>query len=45
MKDYKVIATEIIGKTGVITLRRPKALNALCDSLMDEVIHAAKVIK
>lgn len=27
---------------GLITLNRPKALNALCQSLMDEMAHATK---
>jgi enoyl-CoA hydratase/carnithine racemase len=26
---------------GVITLNRPKALNALCDALFEDLIHAA----
>jgi enoyl-CoA hydratase/carnithine racemase len=29
------------GKVGLITLNRPKALNALCDGLLDDIIHAA----
>jgi enoyl-CoA hydratase/carnithine racemase len=30
------------GKVGLITLYRPKALNALCDGLLDDLIHAAR---
>lgn len=30
------------GGVGVITLHRPKALNALCDALFDDLIHAVK---
>ena len=31
------VATETVGRVGVITLTRPKALNALSDALMDEL--------
>ena len=31
------------GKAGLITLNRPKALNALCDGLLNDLIHAATV--
>lgn len=37
---YTHILTEIKGKTGIITLNRPKALNALCQALMDEMTQA-----
>jgi enoyl-CoA hydratase/carnithine racemase len=30
------------GGVGLITLHRPKALNALCDALFDDLIHAVK---
>jgi enoyl-CoA hydratase/carnithine racemase len=30
------------GGVGIITLHRPKALNALCDALFDDLIHAVK---
>ena len=30
------------GGVGVISLHRPKALNALCDALFDDLIHAVK---
>ena len=29
---------------GLITLNRPKALNALCDGLFDDLVHAATVL-
>lgn len=41
--QYEMIKTEVVGRVGVITLHRPKALNALCDQLVDEVITAGKV--
>jgi enoyl-CoA hydratase len=41
-KAYKNILTETKGKVGVITLHRPKALNALCDELLVELIDAGK---
>lgn len=34
---FENILTEKKGKVGVITLNRPKALNALCQALMDEM--------
>ena len=34
---YQYILTETRGRTGLITLNRPKALNALNDGLMDEL--------
>jgi 1,4-dihydroxy-2-naphthoyl-CoA synthase len=41
-KEYKMILTEIHGKVGLIRLNRPKALNALCNDLIAEVIDAGK---
>lgn len=38
--SYETILSEIIGKVGVITLNRPKALNALNAQLIDELNHA-----
>jgi len=38
--NYEAILVEIKDKVGVITLNRPKALNALNDQLMDELGHA-----
>ena len=41
--DYTCITTRIEGgKVAIITLNRPKALNALNDQLMDELGHALK---
>lgn len=40
---YEFIKAEVRGKTGLITLNRPKALNALCDGLLNDLIHAARV--
>ncbi len=34
---YEHIIVEIKNQVGVITLNRPKALNALCGALMDEL--------
>ncbi len=41
--DYEYIKAEVRGNAGLITLHRPKALNALCDGLLDDLIHAARV--
>mmetsp|Transcript_7814 Transcript_7814/g.16825 ORF Transcript_7814/g.16825 Transcript_7814/m.16825 type:complete len:371 (+) Transcript_7814:269-1381(+) len=32
------------GSVGLITLHRPKALNALCDALFEDLIHAARAL-
>lgn len=40
--EYGHIVAEVRGKTGLITLNRPKALNALCTPLMIDLIHAAR---
>src|SRR4051812_18579454 len=44
--DYQTILSEVRGdgarRTGLITLNRPKQLNALNDMLMDELGHALK---
>jgi enoyl-CoA hydratase len=40
MTRYETIETEQRGRVGIITLNRPKALNALNDTLMTEVIEA-----
>jgi enoyl-CoA hydratase len=39
---YENILTDVRGRVGVITLNRPKALNALNDALMDELGAALK---
>ncbi|KAH9180119.1 hypothetical protein AeNC1_017235, partial [Aphanomyces euteiches] len=41
-KTLEFIKTDVQGKVGIITLNRPKALNALCDGLMIEVSEAAR---
>jgi 1,4-dihydroxy-2-naphthoyl-CoA synthase len=41
-KSYTHILTETRGKVGLITLNRPKALNALCSDLFTEVNDALK---
>lgn len=40
--NFQNIKTEVRGKVGIITLYRPKALNALCDELIAEVLIAGK---
>lgn len=42
MSDYETIITEQRGRVGIITLNRPKALNALNSALMAEVVGAAQ---
>ena len=37
--------TIVGGGVGIITLHRPKALNALSDALFDDLIHAAKAFE
>ena len=41
LASYPNILAEKNGAVGIITLNRPKALNALCDDLLDDLIHAA----
>ena len=41
MSDHETIIVEREGRVGVITLNRPKALNALNTTLMTEVVSAA----
>merc|ERR1719466_476898 len=41
--NYEFIKTDVVGtdgRVGLVTLNRPKALNALCAGLMDELIKA-----
>jgi len=40
--SYEYIIPSVQGKVGIIQLNRPKALNALCDGLMQEVNGAAQ---
>ena len=42
-ENYEFIQAEVRGKSGLITLSRPKALNALCDGLIADIVHAARV--
>ena len=41
-KSYTHILTETKGKVGLITLNRPKALNALCSDLFTEINDALR---
>lgn len=41
-KTYQYIIKEYKDSVGLITLNRPKQLNALCNALLDEVIDACK---
>lgn len=40
--DFEHIIVETKGKVGLVALNRPKALNALNDQLIDELVHALK---
>ena len=40
--DYIIAEKKHNNSVGLIQLNRPKALNALCDALFDDLIHAAK---
>ncbi|MBU6488737.1 MAG: enoyl-CoA hydratase/isomerase family protein, partial [Burkholderiales bacterium] len=40
--SYENIVVETRGRVGLVTLNRPKALNALNDALMDELGEALK---
>jgi enoyl-CoA hydratase len=42
MTDYENILVEQRGRVGIITLNRPKTLNALNEALMNEVVDAAR---
>ena len=39
---YDFIEAHVNGKVGIIKLNRPKALNALCDGLFTDLVHAAR---
>lgn len=38
--NYENILVEVRGRVGLVTLNRPKVLNALSDALIDELAHA-----
>jgi len=42
--SYEHILVERRHRVGVVTLNRPKALNALCDGLFEDLIHASKAL-
>lgn len=42
-KTYELVTFEQRGRVGLITLNRPKALNALCDQLMMELCEVAQL--
>ena len=42
VSDYETILSERRGRVGIVTLNRPKALNALNDRLMREVVAAVE---
>ena len=42
MAEYEMILTAVEGRVAIIRLNRPKALNALCDPLMDELAQALR---
>src|SRR5919112_5281382 len=42
MAEYGMILTEVQGRVAIIRLNRPKALNALCDQLMEELGQALR---
>lgn len=43
--DYEYVKVEKKeGGVGLVSLHRPKALNALCDALFDDLIHAGRAL-
>lgn len=42
--EYIKVETQEGSGVGLIQLNRPKALNALCDALFDDLIHAARAL-
>ncbi|WP_197487993.1 enoyl-CoA hydratase-related protein, partial [Rhodococcus sp. LB1] len=45
MTDFETILLERKGRVGIITLNRPKALNALNSELMREVVSAVEELE
>jgi 1,4-dihydroxy-2-naphthoyl-CoA synthase len=41
-EEYEFVKAWKEGKVGILQLHRPKALNALCDALFDDLIHAGR---
>ncbi|KAL7556356.1 hypothetical protein ACA910_006284 [Epithemia clementina (nom. ined.)] len=45
LKDaYEFVLVEKRDQVGLVTLNRPRALNALCDGLFDDLIHACRAL-
>lgn len=44
-KSYENIISEKRGKVGLVTLNRPKVLNALNDALINELVHALTIFQ
>jgi enoyl-CoA hydratase/carnithine racemase len=45
LKDsYEHVQVERIGGVGLVRLHRPKALNALCDALFADLLHASRAL-
>lgn len=43
--EYKNILTGVRGSAGIITLNRPKALNAVCESMLEEIAAQLKIFE
>lgn len=43
-ESYEFVTVEKRAQVGILTLNRPKALNALCDGLFQDLIHASKAL-
>ena len=42
MADYETVLTERHGRVGIVTMNRPKALNALNRQLVDDIVAALR---